>query len=191
MHMLVTLADGKKVMVVGGEGTVKDVLAELADAVKEARELDHEEVTFGGHVVPYYYVKDLDGIQVFKDHAKKVKDEAPAGMFEKVLVLSSAHVTQDIRDWLASQVSIRLGEGPTAAQRLIVDPIGEYGFRICVGTENDGLHNFLLDQETPDREPLRNLLRYAIRVKADWLALDRDVEPDPHFDTFDEQDPEA
>lgn len=192
MHKLVTFTDGLKVMLVGGEEMIGRALEEAGAAVTEALELSQEQVTFGGHVVPYYYVRGEESLALFvKEVAESRRPKAPEyGLLEKTLVMSLAHIPQSVRDWLDVQARIRAGLQEGSAE-LVVDLIGaNYGFRIGVQGESDGIMRLLTDQENPNREPLRLLVRYARREKVDWLALDRDVEPSADaFKVYQELDP--
>lgn len=78
--------------------------------------------------------------------------------YEKMMVVSTVHVTEKICEALSND------ELP-----LIVYPKAEYGFFICVPTEEDHYS----DSEVP--LPLKEIIDLAQSQEYDWIMLDRDA----------------
>lgn len=112
---------------------------------------------------------------------------------QRTLLVSTSHLPPLHRDWLDSQdrtstklpsMSLPSARNPNKYEFhvcLIVDPIGNYGWRICV-TE---ARTMFESQVTPE-DPLLNLLRLAEAHHCDWLAIDRDGPTIPGLPTFED-----
>lgn len=113
---------------------------------------------------------------------------------QRTLVVSTAHLPRQFREWLNAQNRCNEGvlwEVPPLAinqnpdqepLRLIVDPIDDYGWRICVTEE--GVNEYA--KAVHGHDPLLELLRLAQKHDCQWLALDRDGDEVDGLSTFEE-----
>lgn len=102
---------------------------------------------------------------------------------QRTLVISTAHLPVAHRRWLDGQTRPTLAAPhyrPTPI--LIVDAIGDYGWRICL--EATGVEQYLGKHERDDA--LAVLLRYGQHHNCHWLALDRDGEEVDGLPTFED-----
>lgn len=97
---------------------------------------------------------------------------------QRHLVVSSCHLPFTLRRFLDGQVRASLA-APHLVMRvptLIVDPIGAFGWRICL--DGDLIHNWLSKNSV--EEPLSALIRLGLNNGCQWLAIDADG-PVLHF----------
>ena len=142
------------------------------------------------------YTKPVDVLRALAKEAEKGLGPAPAAELEiqRTLYLSTAHLPVVYHSWLNAQD--RVNEGvlwevpPTALadddaepSSLIVDPVGEYGWRICI---TDSVDEF--SARVPADDPLLALLRFAETHHCDWLAIDRDGPIVPGLPTFEDDE---
>lgn len=103
--------------------------------------------------------------------AARSLDEVNYGV-ETMLVISTAHVTEETAAWLDALVHAT--ERPFA-----IFPKADYGWMIWVGsTYADGEVQSLPDE-------LDNLMKHCTELGIGWLCLDRDGVQHPDFSTFD------
>lgn len=162
-----------------------DNLAELREAAKQALQL------LGRHPAPNggaIYEALNRGLSVtsgaFVDELADDEDTGPdpdEGLeIQRTLVVSTKHLPQAHLDWLDGQSrcnsKLPTQALPTACNPnyvfhhcLIVDPIGDYGWRICLAPAGN---DFIISHELDD--PLAMLIRFAENRDCDWLAIDRD-----------------
>lgn len=108
---------------------------------------------------------------------------------QKMLVVSTAHLDQHQRDFLDDQVKYRLGNSDIKRhqQAMIVDPIGWYGWRVCL--DGDLIEEWLQLPAGALPEYLGNLgtlIRLARNNGCQWLAVDRDGPVLPFVSTYEE-----
>jgi len=114
---------------------------------------------------------------------------------QRTLMLSTAHLPPLYLEWLQAQnrcnpafpdLSLPTEIDPEACEvgpYLIVDPISEYGYRVCLAPESTKL--FMANHELDD--PLSTLMLFAEEHRCDWLAFDRDGPVVDGLATFEEE----
>jgi len=142
------------------------------------------------------YTKPVDVLRALAKEAEKGLGPDPDKGLEiqRTLYLSTAHLPVVYHSWLNAQD--RVNEGvlwevpPTAladddaeTSSLIVDPVGEYGWRICI---TDSVDEF--SARVPADDPLLALLRFAEAHNCDWLGIDRDGPIVPGLPTFEDDE---
>lgn len=128
------------------------------------------------------YTKPVDVLRALAQEAEEALVFPDDGLeIQRTLVLSTKHLPQAHLDWLSAENRCNefclWGTLPTALNpdeetgeaTLIVDPISDYGWRICV---TEAVDNFAA-KVTPN-DSLLILLRFAEAHHCDWLAIDRD-----------------
>ena len=138
-----------------------------------------------------------DPVQILRALAKEAEDglapDPDAGLeIQRTLMVNTAHLPDLYLDWLQAQnrcnpafpdIFLPTEIDPEACEEgpyLIVDSIGEYGWRICLTPESTEL--FLANHQLDD--PLAGLLLFAEEHKCDWLGIDRDGPIVPSLPTF-------
>lgn len=130
------------------------------------------------------YTNPVDVLRAIAKEAEKGLEPDPnAGLeIQRMLVVSTGHLPRQFREWLNAQNRCNEGvlwEVPPLAidqdpdqepLRLIVDPIEDYGWRVCVTEE--GVDQYA--EAVHSHDPLLALLRLAQKHNCQWLALDRD-----------------
>lgn len=142
------------------------------------------------------YTKPVD---VLRAIAKEAEDglapDPDKGLeIQRTLMLSTAHLPDLYLRWLNAQD--RVNEGvlwevpPTViatddaqTSSLIVDPVGEYGWRVCI---TDSVDEF--SARVPADDPLLALLRFAEAHNCDWLGIDRDGSIVPGLPIFEDDE---
>lgn len=129
----------------------------------------------------------VDPVQVLRALANEAErglapDPDKGLEIQRMLMVSTRHLPEEHRDWLLYQsrclpampdmsLSSELDRSiSTPGPYLIVDPIGDYGYRVCVDSE--AAAQFLDNHNMED--PLVVLIRFAQTHRCDWLAIDRD-----------------
>jgi len=136
------------------------------------------------------------------DVLRALAKEAEAGLgpdqdkgleIQRTLMLSTAHLPVSHREWLDAEnrcnqfclwkvLPTALNQEEEAEDAtLIVDPISDYGWRICV---TEAVEGFAAKVTSDD--PLLNLLRFAEAHNCDWLAIDRDGDVVDGLPTFED-----
>lgn len=136
------------------------------------------------------------------DVLRALAKEAEAGLgpdqdkgleIQRTLMLSTAHLPVSHREWLDAEnrcnqfclwkvLPTALNQEEEAEDStLIVDPISDYGWRICV---TEAVEGFAAKVTSDD--PLLNLLRFAEAHNCDWLAIDRDGDVVDGLPTFED-----
>lgn len=96
---------------------------------------------------------------------------------QRHLMVSSSHLPLSLRRFLDGQVRATLANPrQMLVPSLIVDPIGAFGWRICL--DGDLIHNWLSKNSV--EEPLSALIRLGLNNGCQWLAIDADG-PVLHF----------
>ena len=139
-----------------------------------------------------------DPVDVLRALAKEAEQglgpDPDAGLeIQRTLVASTAHLPRQFREWLDAQnrcdehvlwevPPLAIDQSPDQEPlRLIVDPIGDYGWRICV---TEGLDEYT--KAVHSHDPLLALLRLAQKHHCQWLALDRDGDEVDGLPTFED-----
>lgn len=179
-------------------------LADVADLVAglESRLKTHDAnlndkgnaPTGGDYNVLFNEVIDLaESVRVLVDNYNNGSPDAELEI-QRMLVVSTAHLPRQFREWLNAQNRCNEGvlwEVPPLAKnqnrdqeplRLIVDPIDDYGWRICVTEE--GVNEYA--EAVHSHDPLLALLRLAQKHHCQWLAVDRDGDELDGFSTFED-----
>jgi len=131
------------------------------------------------------YTKPVDVLRALAKEAEKGLGPDPDKGLEiqRTLVVSTMHLPMAHRRWLDGQTRPTLAAPhyrPTPT--LIVDAIGDYGWRICL--EATGVEQYLGKHEHDDA--LAVLLRFGQHHSCQWLALDRDGEEVDGLPTFED-----
>lgn len=130
------------------------------------------------------YTKPVDVLRALAKEAEEgLAPDPDAGLeIQRMLMLGTAHLPQEYFDWLQIQnrcnpafpdLSLPTEIDPDACEcgpYLVVDPISEYGYRICTSPETTEL--FLRNHRPED--PLAVLIRLAQAHNCDWVGVDRD-----------------
>jgi len=145
-----------------------------------------------------------DPVDVLRAIAKEAEDglgpDPDAGLeIQRTLYISTAHLPVTHREWLDGQnrCNSKLPRQalPTACNPNyvfhhclivgpIVDPISDYGWRICLAPGSTT--EFIISHELDD--PLAMLIRFAENRECDWLAIDRDGPIVPGLPTFEDDE---
>lgn len=133
-----------------------------------------------------WYVLD----SYFPDHLRAnldLENQGPAANglqpdeleIQRHLMVSSSHLPFTLRLFLDGQARESWKTSPHLVMRvptLIVDPIGAFGWRVCL--DGDLIHNWLSKNSV--EEPLSALIRLGLNNGCQWLAIDADG-PVLHF----------
>jgi hypothetical protein len=131
------------------------------------------------------YTNPVDVLRALAKEAEGgLAPDPDAGLeIQRTLLLSTAHLPVAHRRWLDGQTRATMAAPHhRPAPTLIVDAIGEYGWRICL--EFTAVEQYLDKHERDDA--LAVLLRLGQHHRCQWLALDRDGETVDGLPTFED-----
>lgn len=133
------------------------------------------------------YINPVDVLRALAKEAEEGLAARPGLEIERTLVLSTAHITEQWGNFLNDQLMHRTNQGQRAdtPQLLVVDPIGKYGYRVCLTT--DGALTMMRDA-IGQATSLAQVMRFARDQGCDWLALDRDGETVDGLPIYEEED---
>jgi len=102
---------------------------------------------------------------------------------QRMIVVSTAHLSQETRDLLDSKVAERMGVTPdTGIDLPVTDPIGTYGWRVHVAERvEDMSDNWPTD--------LGEVLHFAHSCCCQWVAIDQDGPVMGHLTTYPDEEP--
>ena len=104
---------------------------------------------------------------------------------QRHLMVSSSHLPLNLRRFLDGQVRATLANPrQMLVPSLIVDPIGEFGWRVCL--DGDLIHNWLSKNSV--EEPLSALIRLGLNNGCQWLAIDADGPVLPFLHTYEDEE---
>jgi hypothetical protein len=114
--------------------------------------------------------------ELARQEAEKVRQAAaPALEIQKVLVVSGVHINLPTVGLLRRGLEARNRPSLVNPSKLIVDSIGEYGWRVCV--EDFSVEAFFAQPKGVTGSPfqvLSTLIKFARLHQCNWLAIDRD-----------------
>src|SRR5437762_10360648 len=93
----------------------------------------------------------------------------------KMLVLSTAHITQKAAEWLDSRpTTITVYQKQSGADHDLI-PNDHYGWFIPVGHYSDPMYlEDLIYRDLP--EELKKVIKYAVSKKVQWIMFDQDAD---------------
>ena len=104
---------------------------------------------------------------------------------QRHLMVSSSHLPLNLRRFLDGQVRATLANPrQMLVPSLIVDPIGAFGWRVCL--DGDLIHNWLSKNSV--EEPLSALIRLGLNNGCQWLAIDADGPVLPFLPTYEDEE---